>query len=994
MFVKTLILKFGLVLLLVFQAGCGSNSQPTDSANSSDKSLTNRAHPPLRPRNYSSANYRSKWAVIIGINKYNVERNGLSELRSPVNDAQKLARVLRDEFGFVTVNQNGQTVGNNILLLQDQFATKESIEQAFTEWLPGKHDHLPGKKLLSNEDAVLVFFAGHGVEETSGSFLAFDSHKDKLKTCIQLSWIRDRLNELQCHHKAIILDSCYSGSLLIDTDVQLQNSRPHREKDNIKQNLSIDHNRAFWGLSSTQTNKLADDDSDFMDALFKELEERCNSDLPGEYFTFRDLASRIQLDLLKKQTGTSQKPSLGRLLEKDNHLGDGEFYFTPTIDRVTPREKSSFYSKANKTAQYANNLIRVGHLMDNDPGFSLELLENPILHDTQLREFAWKLLRNRCNPVEWHFKGAKFPIHTLSFNEKQNQLFYCDFRGTVKIAEFKNSQWKIKPVSINSSNVTESVFSCDVSPNGNVIVLGTGDGKILIWEKSNQDYFLRNTIFGHSGMVTKIILSNNGEWLASGGSDAYVRLWDFQKGQLLHEWLEASSAITALSVSQDDSRIAVGSYDRQVSIWDTKSYKLIRKLPRFSDLIESLFLHNDGKNVSVFAGDAISLWNIENGEQIRSIPTRATHFSLFTDATKYFISLWDGRLEQREASTGDLLRSFYNFLKAPMLAMSISEDNRFLARSDSENNIHIVDLESNNNNLKADTLKKLASPINLMDSSNSLIAISCLDYSVRLLDSESLEQVNIINLPDLITSLKISTNGKILAVGCADKRLRLFSLSHSPSLLINHLCQSSPTCISFAVQDKKLLVANELGSFNVINCDDGSIDKNHKMEFPILSIQVQSGGEAIIGTESGKLQRFDWKSSKLRFQTLYSSKTPILNINLAQSSEKQIFIRLDGKVFLHDLSDGLPGHLTQFNGIAVDAAISPSERTIASVSDKGSIQLQDAVSGNILADLPSEANSLSCVCFSRDGKELIAAGRYKHEGIIEKWVIDPHPVPK
>ncbi len=141
--------------------------------------------------------YHATWATIVGVNRY---QKGLPPLDFAVNDASKLRDLLRDEFGYPE---------DQMRFLTDTQARQADVRGAVEGWLPSQR--------LQADDAVLVFFAGHGLIDpatNAGYLAATDSTAADLKgTCLSVGWLRDRLAELPCRHKLVVLDSCYSGSL-------------------------------------------------------------------------------------------------------------------------------------------------------------------------------------------------------------------------------------------------------------------------------------------------------------------------------------------------------------------------------------------------------------------------------------------------------------------------------------------------------------------------------------------------------------------------------------------------------------------------------------------------------------------------------------------------------------------------------------------------------------------------------------------------------------
>ena len=246
-------------------------------------------------------------------------------------------------------------------------------DSASTGWPPGYPAWLPSKAIDSN-DCVLVFFSGHGLvdwdaAEKPGYLAAADSEKnERPRTCIAVEWVKAQLGRLPCRHKAIVLDSCYSGTLFErDVRVQFPSSRQPSEVgtrgdavagtpapvaigpgDDMVATSAIAYylsRPAFWGVAASRATPATDgggkdEHSLFTGALLQELEDRCDTDRPGGVFTFSDLSLRIQSRLDSRQDQSrdrGQIPVSGRIKPIE---GDGEFLFFPTRYRATPRERA------------------------------------------------------------------------------------------------------------------------------------------------------------------------------------------------------------------------------------------------------------------------------------------------------------------------------------------------------------------------------------------------------------------------------------------------------------------------------------------------------------------------------------------------------------------------------------------------------------------------------------------------------------------------------
>ncbi len=136
-----------------------------------------------KPKNY---------AVVVGINQYS--NGGRRSLHTSVNDAEEMARVLREFYGY------------EVILLTDE--TKDLP--------PTKHNILDGAlaeiKTKKNRGDVLVYFSGHGEMDDKGNFYLIPKDA-KANPNSYIS--KDELNRYtkDINGLSLIVDACYSGGL-------------------------------------------------------------------------------------------------------------------------------------------------------------------------------------------------------------------------------------------------------------------------------------------------------------------------------------------------------------------------------------------------------------------------------------------------------------------------------------------------------------------------------------------------------------------------------------------------------------------------------------------------------------------------------------------------------------------------------------------------------------------------------------------------------------
>lgn len=136
-------------------------------------------------------------ALVIGNNSY----RDLPKLRTAATDAKALSDALAKEYGF------------SVRTIID--GTRAHIVDALDSY----------RETLREKDNLLIYYAGHGwLDEDSGRgyWLPVDAQKNRRTNWIENTTIADTLKTLRAKHVIVIADSCYSGTLMRDTNVTLR----------------------------------------------------------------------------------------------------------------------------------------------------------------------------------------------------------------------------------------------------------------------------------------------------------------------------------------------------------------------------------------------------------------------------------------------------------------------------------------------------------------------------------------------------------------------------------------------------------------------------------------------------------------------------------------------------------------------------------------------------------------------------------------------------
>lgn len=166
------------------------------------------------------------------------------------------------------------------------------------------------------------------------------------------------------------------------------------------------------------------------------------------------------------------------------------------------------------------------------------------------------------------------------------------------------------------------IFSFAFNPADGTVLLG-GMGVIRTIDPRTGEVLRANT--SDRTAIIDVVVTSDGKWAVTTGTDAEVRLWDLQAGQVLRRFVEPGVDLFEVDLSPDGRRLLVGSTDGRVSLLDVETGRELRRLVD-SQPIMAVTFSPDGRRALIGAGYRLAqevesghivLWDLETGDEIR-----------------------------------------------------------------------------------------------------------------------------------------------------------------------------------------------------------------------------------------------------------------------------------------------------------------------------------------------------------------------------------------
>ena len=118
----------------------------------------------------------------------------------------------------------------------------------------------------------------------------------------------------------------------------------------------------------------------------------------------------------------------------------------------------------------------------------------------------------------------------------------------------------------------QEVYSLDFSRDGRLIISGSADNTIRIWDlydKSRKIFTISDNGDTQDFGVRSVTISPDATLVAAGSLDSIVRIWDVASGALLEQLRGHKDGIWSVAFGTSDGKgLVSGSLDKSVKYWD------------------------------------------------------------------------------------------------------------------------------------------------------------------------------------------------------------------------------------------------------------------------------------------------------------------------------------------------------------------------------------------------------------------------------------------
>ncbi len=247
------------------------------------------------------------------------------------------------------------------------------------------------------------------------------------------------------------------------------------------------------------------------------------------------------------------------------------------------------------------------------------------------------IAKNSAHIQVWSIHSGKALFRLSGFKTAATQVVFSPKGDLIAAVSADNEVriWQVQSGLLQTQlRYTAPVQSLEFSPDGQSALIASGNTIKLVQMKNGQT----RSVMHHTGIITSASFSPNGQFIAAGGNDGTLRLWQAKTAQTFKTYVQGRSAITQVLFSPNSAALATTNQENQTMLLTVASGQtsilekvLAMEMDRGSGRVAMAFSPDSQRLVTTTRAavggevqNTLRQWNVQTGQPVETLQGQAS----------------------------------------------------------------------------------------------------------------------------------------------------------------------------------------------------------------------------------------------------------------------------------------------------------------------------------------------------------------------------------